>query len=942
MAQEPATSRGPSGMLPREPLLATKLYIPPVRPSLVSRPRLLAQLERGLRSRLILVSAPAGFGKTTLISEWIHSQPSEERPKDYCPPLTHNSQPTTFPPSTCFAWVSLDVDDNDPVRFMRYLIAALQTIAPGVGEAALALLHSPQLPPLTSVLTALVSEWCPVTSSEPGAPLIGERSALPSHAVLVLDDYHLIDMADIHQAVTFLIEHLAPQMHLAILTRADPPLPLARLRAGDQLTEIRAAHLRFTLEETAAFLRRVLSVELSLPEVAALGARAEGWIAGLQLATLSMQGRDADQLADFIVSFTGSHHYIVDYLAEQVLDRQPEAVRSFLLQTSILDRMSAELCEVMTGSLSATGQAMLERLEHANVFVVPLDDERHWYRYHTLFADVLRSRLRQMHPDRLPELHRRAAQWYEEQGLVSEAIGHALAAEDRDRAIRLVERYIRPIFMRGELVTLASWLRALGPAVHERPWLGIHQAWTVILTGQREGIEPLLQEVERSISGGSPPGPAERQEMLGEIAAMRGLAAYNQGDVQRAMQLCQQALAGLRADNDVVRGIAAHVLAVASKHSGDVAAAVQAHVEAVHIGKASGSILLAVSALSSLGDIRIEQGRLHQAAETYRQALQLTALPNGTPLLADGRAYVCLGKVFYEWNDLEAVTRYVRQGLELCQRGGIVEYQATGYVILARTRQAQGDLDGAQEALHHTERLMLEHSLSADTTSSVQAGRVRLWLAQGNLEIAARWAQHAELEIDRFSYIRVAEYLVLVRVLLAQGEHVAALALLERLLRTAEATGRMGRAILLLVFQALALQASANIPRALAALERALTLAQPEGYVRTFLDEGVPMARLLRHAGSRGIAPSYVSRLLSEFDRIPGATPARQPLIEPLSERELQVLRLLAAGQSTEGIAAELVLATGTVKRHLNNIFGKLSVQSRVQCVARARELHLI
>jgi len=423
---------------------------------------------------------------------------------------------------------------------------------------------------------------------------------------------------------------------------------------------------------------------------------------------------------------------------------------------------------------------------------------------------------------------------------------------------------------------------------------------------------------------------------------MHGLTAYYQGDIPRAMQLCQQALAGLRADNNVVRGIALHLLAVATKYSGDVDLAAQAHAEAAHIGKASGSFLLAVSALASLGDIQTEQGRLHQAVETYHQALELTTRSDGTPLLADGRAYVCLGKVFYEWNDLEAVTRYVRQGIELCQQGGILEFQAVGYVFLARTRQALGDLDGAQEILQQGERLMLEHSLPADTASSVRAGRVRLWLAQANLEMASRWAQQAEPEIDRFSHVRVTEHLILVRVLLAQGEHGAALTLSERLLRTAEATGRTGRAIMLLVLQALALQASADVPRALASLERALTLAQPEGYVRTFLDEGAPMARLLRHAGSRGIASAYVSRLLSEFDRIPGASAARQPLIEPLSERELQVLRLLAAGRSTEGIAAELVLATGTVKRHLNNIFGKLNVQSRVQCVARARELHLI
>jgi LuxR family maltose regulon positive regulatory protein len=894
------------------PLLKTKLYVPPVRPRerVVSRPRLIERLDDGMHSgrKLTLISAPAGYGKTTLVSTWLSGRK--------CPT----------------AWLSLDAGDNDPVRFLRYVIAALQTIAPGVGEATQGLFQSPQLPPPESILTVLTNELC----------------SLPDQVALVLDDYHLIGAADIHRAVSFVLEHLpSPSgVHLVILTRADPPLPLSRLRARSQLAEFRAGDLRFTTEEAAAFLNQVMGLGLPAGDVAAMEASTEGWIVGLQLAAIAMQSRlsaqDRQGIHSFVAAFTGGHHYIVDYLVDEVLDRQPDEVRSFLLQTSLLERLSGPLCNALTGRVD--GQAMLRALEQANLFVVPLDDERRWYRYHHLFAEVLRSHLQEMHPDRLPELYRRAAGWCEQNELVSEALDYALAAGDQDLAARLVESSARSMLMRGELVTLGNWLKALGEVIGERPWLGVHRAWMLILTGRVEGVERLLQEVEDHIVDHPLRDPIERQDMLGEIATVRGLVTYLRGDALRSARLCRQALESLREDNGVVRGLAAYALSEASRHSGDLDGALQANAQAVRLARASGNTLLAVTALTSRADVMIEQGRLHQAAEACNEALQLATLANGTRLPAAGRAYVNLGKVLYEWNDLEAVARYAQLGIDLCRQGGLAEFLTAGHVMLARARQAQGDLDGAQEAVREAERLMRRHSLPAGTTSSVAACRVRLWLAQGNLEMAARWTQQSGLTVDdEVSYIREGEHLALLRVFLARDEPDAALTLSDRLLRAAEAAGRRGRVMVFLALQALAWQAKGDVPRALAALERALSLAQPEGYVRTFLDEGAPMAMLLRQAGSRGIAPDYVARLLSAMAETSGMTrPAAQPLVEPLSERELEVLRLLAAGKSNQGIADELVLATGTVKRHLNNIYGKLSVRSRTECVARARELRLV
>jgi LuxR family maltose regulon positive regulatory protein len=887
--------------LPQQ-LVQTKLYVPPVRASLVARPRLVERLVAGLRSgrRLTLLSAPAGSGKTTLASTWLS--------RCGCPA----------------AWLSLDAADNDPTRFLHYLIAALQDVAPGVGETARLLLQSPQPPAQEPVLALLVNQLC----------------TLPNPAILVLDDYHLISAAVIHQAVAYLLDHLPAQVHLAILTRTDPPLPLSRLRARGQLTEIRAADLCFTDDEASAFLNDLMALGLSGDDVAKLVARTEGWIAGLQLAALSMEGRDDVQ--SFISAFSGSHRYIVDYLVDEVLDRQPDAEREFLLCTSILERMNGPLCNAVLGRTD--GQATLVALEQANLFLVPLDDDRRWYRYHHLFAQVLRSCLQEMHPDRLPELHHRAAEWYEENGAIGEAFYHALAAGDRERAARVIERDGRPMIMRGEMTTVRNWFEVLGEETHGSPWLDITRAWLLVMTADTEGVDLLLQDVEARIAGDPPADPAERQDMLGETATLRGLIAYFRGDVPLAIQLSQQALENLPERNQVVRGIAAHALGEAYHHNADLAQTSQANAEAARLAKASGSVLVAVSATSALADVQIEQGRLRQGFGIYQEAMQLAVLPDGTPLPAASRVYSGLARLFYEWNDLVAAARAVDHSIGLARRGGMIERLASDQIVLVRISQAQGDLEGAWEAMREAEQLAREHSLPAAAASLTRAFPARLWLAEGESATAFQWAEESGLSIDDpVPFAREPEYLTLLRVLVAQGEYDAALTFVGRMLPIVEAAGRVGRAIELLTYQARAYHGEEALPQALESLERALSLGQPEGYVRVFLDHGPPMAELLRYAGSQGMMPGYVTKLLSEFGTQAGEALAReQPLIEPLSARELEVLRQLATGKSNDEIASALVIATGTVKRHLNNIFGKLNVQNRTQCVARARELRLI
>ncbi len=906
------------------PILTTKLYVPPPRPHAVLRPRLTGRLNEGLHRKLTLISAPAGFGKTTLLGEWVAGC---ERPA---------------------AWLSLDEADSDPTRFLSYLVAALQTIAPNIGEGVLGALRSPQPPPTESILTSLLNEI----------------STVPDDFVLVLDDYHVVDSGAVDDALAFVLEHLPPRMHLIISTREDPQLPLARLRARGQLGELRAADLRFTPSEAAEFLEGVMGLDLSAEDIAALEDRTEGWIAGLQLAALSMRGRE--DVAGFIRAFAGDNRYVVDYLVEEVLQRQPERVRSFLLQTSILERLSGPLCDAVTDQ--ERSNALLEALERGNLFVVPLDDRRHWFRYHHLFADVLRARLMEEQPDRAPTLHRRASEWYERNGSPTDAIRHALAAEDFERAAGLVE--LAALEMLGSSQeTLYRWLMALpDEVVRARPVLSVYYAFALLGRGGFEAFDAHLRDAERWLDTSAE--TSERREapsvemvvvdevafrsLPGTIAVARAYHAGALGDVFCAADHARRALDLLPDDDHLWRGAAASLLGIAYWTSGDLEAAYRSFADGVSHQQMTGHVRFQIAVTYILADIRIAQGRLNEAVRTYEQSLQL-ATEQGEPVWGTANLYVGLSELHRERGDLEAAKQHLLRSKELDEHGGLPETRYRWYVAMARIKEAQGDLDGALDLLDEAERQYVE-SPDPDVRP-VAALKTRVWVAQGRLTEALGWTRERGLSAhDDLSYLREFEHITLARVLLARYKSDReersiheAMGLLEHLLKAAEAGGRMGSVIEILVLQALAHEAQGDSSTALVPLERALSLAEPEGYVRIFVDEGLPMARLLYEALSQGVESDYIRRLLAAFPVAESEQTASSPmrgskseLVEPLSERELEVLQLIAEGLTNQEVATRLYLSLHTVKVHARNIFTKLAVKNRAQAVARGRALGIL
>jgi LuxR family maltose regulon positive regulatory protein len=904
------------------PLLETKLYVPRLRRGLVARPRLIERMSRGTESRLTLISAPAGFGKTTLLAEWLAAVRVGER---------------------SVAWLSLDPTDNEPATFWTYLVAALQTAAPGVGARALSLLQGPQPPPIETVL----------------AMLLNELGGVPNEVVLALDDYHVIDAHDINAGMAFLLEHLPPQVHLVITTRADPALPLARLRARGELAEVRAADLRFTRGEAAAYLNEVMGLDLAAGDVAALEGRTEGWIAALQLAALSMQGRD--DVAGFIAGFAGDDRYIVDYLVEEVLHQQPEHVRSFLLETSILARMTGPLCDAVTGQDG--GKATLEALDRGNLFLVPLDDRRRWYRYHQLFSDVLRARLLDERPGQVPELHRRACAWHEEHGDRSEAIRHAMAGGDVARAADLVELAIPATFHKDQAATVRRWIEALpDDLIRARPVLSVAYAATLLEGGRVEGVEARLRDAERWLDTtadgrAGPRAPStemvvvdedEFRRLPGWIALYRAAQAMAVGDVAGTMTHARRALDLVGEDDHQRRGAAAALLGLAAWTSGDLEAAHRSYAECVASKRKAEQASTVIGCAIVQADIRIAQGRLRDAMRTYERGLQL-ATQHGAPAVRGAAdMHTGMSELFRERNDLEAASRHLAAGAELGDENGLAQNPYRSRVAAARIRQTQGDLDGALELLDEAERLYAS-DFSPDVRP-VAAARARVWIAQGNLQAAWGWArEHGVTAADELSYLHEFEHATLARLLLAQGTRdraddriVEATELTERLLAAAEDGGRSGSAIDILVVQALARHARGDVAGALASLARAVAVAEPEGYVRVFIDELPPMAALLKLAAKERKAPSYVRRLLAAVVTVEGRATVGQPLIEPLSERELEVLRLLGSELGGPDIARELVVSPNTVRTHTRNIYAKLGVNSRMAAVRRAAELGLL
>jgi LuxR family transcriptional regulator, maltose regulon positive regulatory protein len=906
-------------------LLETKFYVPRPRRGLVSRPRLSERLDRGTASKLMLVSAPAGFGKTTLLTEWLAAGPGA--PAD----------------ARSAAWLSLDRGDNDPASFWAYVIAALRTVAAGIGESALALLRAPQPPPAEAVLTALLNDL----------------AAIAGDIVLVLDDYHVIDTPEVQDGMAFLLDHLPPGLHVVIASRADPALPLSRLRARGELAEIRAAELRFTADEAAAYLNEMMGLQLTARDVTALEARTEGWIAALQLAALSMQGRD--DVAGFIAGFAGDDRYVVDYLAEEVLQRQTDRVQAFLLQTSILGRLSGPLCDAVTGQDG--GKAMLEALDRGNLFLVPLDDRRRWYRYHHLFADVLQARLLDEQPGQVPDLHRRASAWYEQNGEQPVAIGHALAAGDFGRAADLVELAIPAMARTRQEATVRGWLEMIpDELVRVRPVLSVGFAGALLTGGELEGVEGRLRDAERWLDPATdvceePQVPSaemvvtdeeEYRRLPGTIEMYRAGLALARNDLPGTVRHAQRALELAPDDDHLCRASAAALLGLVYWGSGDLEAGHRAYSACVAGLRRAGFVADILGCSIALADIRITQGRLGEALRTYEQALQLGPEHGGSVLRGTADMFVGMSEIARERDDLRAATQLLLRSQELGEHTGLPQNRYRWRVAMARVAQAEEDLPGALDLLNEAERLYVSDFFP--NVRPVPALRARVWIAQGRLGEALGWAREQGLSVDdNLSYLREFEHITLARLLLAryQGERVErstreAARLLERLLPAAEAGDRTGRVIEILVLRALARQALGDVPAALGFLDRAVTLAEPEGYVRVFVDEGPPMTSLLRAAAKQGTRRDYVRRLLASASRIGRNGPTEQALIEPLSERELDVLRLLGSELDGPAIARELMVSLNTMRTHTKSIYAKLAVTNRRAAVRRAAELDLL
>jgi LuxR family maltose regulon positive regulatory protein len=924
-AAEAATSE-------RDVLLATKLHVPGLRPDMVPRPRLAQRLDEGRGRGLVLVCAPAGYGKTVLLAEWVR----------------RGRHPV--------AWLSLDAGDNDPARFWRHTVAALDRVRPGIGERMAPLLGPPAPPSFEPLVTALINE----VAGQPDAD-----EAL----LLVLDDYHVISSQPVHESLGFLLAHRPPGLHLALTSRSDPPLALARLRARGQLTELRAAELRFTSGEAAALLQQVAAapggaqLDAPLPDAvaAALAARTEGWAAGLQLAGLSLRGRsDVD---GFVAAFTGSHRYVLDYLAEEVLEHQSEQVRTFLLQTSVLERLSGELCDAVTGRPGS--QALLEQAERAGLFVVALDEVRGWWRYHHLFADLLRARLQAEQPGLVPGLHRNAAAWYAERGLADDAIRHAVAAGEMTWAARLIEQHYDELFyLHGEGATIHRWLSALPQElVRSRPRLLLTQAFLALVSGRLEAVEPLLDAAQQAYAGAAEepfePSVGRARSLLVNvpvlIAIHHGFLAQLRGDADATVAFASQAMAEADEGEWRLSSTARGFLAVGEWLRGQLAQAERTFMSSIAEWRAAGLPTLTAWVLYLLGQVQRAQGDLDASARTCRQALEMIAVPGRPPPPAAGPAYVGLGEVAYQRNELDTALRRITEGITLCRQFAYAPPLGTGLVTLAWIRQANGDPGGALAAIAEAKQASPG---PASPLNPVPAQRARVLLAQGDLAAAARWTQENGLgEDDEPDYVREPGHLMLARVLLAQARLGPALALLDRLYAAAVAQDRVGSLVEIGALRALALAASGDADRAVDALAAALTLACPQGYVRVFADEGPPMAALLarliaaqRSGGAAAEVPlgclARLQRALGAQDVVPGAgrgsVTAAPGLVDPLTSRELEVLEMLAAGRSNQAIASQLVVTLDTVKKHVSHVLGKLGAANRTEAVARARELSLI
>ena len=912
------------------PILRTKLYIPPLRAKVVSRPQLIARLREGMEYKLTLISAPAGFGKTTLVSEWV----------------TGCKRPV--------AWLSLDDKDNDLTQFLAYFVAALKSIQGDIGEGVLEALPSLQSVGIESILTALINE---ITD-------------MPCNFVFVLDDYHVIDNKSVNNALVFLIDHMPANLSLVITTRVDPLLHFARLRASNQLMEIRAVDLRFTHSEAAGFFKQVMGLNLSDKDLVTLETRTEGWIAGLQLAAISLQGQR--DITGFIETFSGNHYFIMDYLIEEVLKQQSEEIQSFLLQTSILDRLCGSLCDAMMLQSSPSGQEMLEYLQLANLFIVPLDNERRWYRYHHLFADLLRQRLPKEFPSTISnegrdvaQLHKRASEWFEKNGLISEAVNHAVIAKDFERAAALIELAWAEMDKSMQSATWLGWVKMIPEElVCLRPVLSAGYAWALLDTGEFEGCELRLQDAEKGMDRllGKRVGNEDSlcnivvvdeeqfRFLSATIESARAYHASALGDIKATIKYARRALDLNKKEDYHRRYIVDALLGLALWANGEL--------EAAYSTVAAGivNIQMEIMVTVVLAELRIEQGSLQQAFSIYEKSLQAAAMEEAESCqIPIASFYLGLGKLKLLRGDLKGAEVLLQRSKEQGEKAALPNWRYNWYLLQAGIKGSQGNLDQALDFLNEAEKYYFRSPIP--DIQPLDALKTRVLIRQGKIIKATDWMKEHELTMeDELGYLREFEYITLVRVLISEFRHshnnkslLEAKQLIERLLIEAQKGNRMGSVIEILILQALAHEANDDMELAIESLKEAILLAEPEEHFQIFVDEGLQMYRLLTESVIYKIMPDYVSKLLTAIEEKKGVNESReasskfaQGLIEPLSERELEILQLITQGLSNHEICERLFLALSTVKGYNQNLYGKLQVKSRTEAIARAREWKLL